>query len=53
MPLPHNARVGLGEGRAADPSGERRTIDVLVGLRAISVRTALDDFGAGRPHSGT
>jgi diguanylate cyclase (GGDEF)-like protein len=25
-----------------------RTIDVLVGLRAISVRTALDDFGAGQ-----
>jgi EAL domain-containing protein (putative c-di-GMP-specific phosphodiesterase class I) len=24
-----------------------RTIDVMVGLRAISVRTALDDFGAG------
>jgi len=27
-----------------------RTIDVLVGLRAIGVRTALDDFGAG--HAG-
>ena len=25
-----------------------RTVDVLVGLRAIGVRTALDDFGAGR-----
>ena len=27
-----------------------RTVDVLVGLRAIGVRTALDDFGAG--HAG-
>ena len=25
-----------------------RTVDVLVGLRAIGVATALDDFGAGR-----
>jgi EAL domain-containing protein (putative c-di-GMP-specific phosphodiesterase class I) len=29
-----------------------RTIDVLVGLRAISVRTALDDFGAGQAALG-
>jgi diguanylate cyclase (GGDEF)-like protein len=29
-----------------------RTIDVLAGLRAISVRTALDDFGAGRAALG-
>ena len=27
-----------------------RTVDVLVGLRAVGVRTALDDFGAG--HAG-
>jgi len=29
-----------------------RTVDVLVGLRAIGVRTALDDFGAGRAGLG-
>ena len=29
-----------------------RTIDVLVGLRAIGVRTALDDFGAGQAALG-
>lgn len=29
-----------------------RTVDVLVGLRAIGVRTALDDFGAGQAGLG-